>query len=132
MSGVLYIVVTIIDLFEQHPELAWTLLPIATGIFAQEFLFIALRIFGFAEVLLPAFLGLESAGIHEITYNSIFKCDLDIIVTCMKELTSLSPSNMKVKIVAPPERKYSVWIGGFILASLSTFQNLWCSKQEYD
>jgi actin beta/gamma 1 len=49
-----------------------------------------------------------------------------------KELTALSPSSMKVKIVAPPERKYSVWIGGSILASLSTFQNLWCSKQEYD
>ena len=26
----------------------------------------------------PAFLGLEQAGIHETTYNSIFKCDLDI------------------------------------------------------
>ena len=49
-----------------------------------------------------------------------------------KELLALSPSSMKVKIVAPPERKYSVWIGGSILASLSTFQNLWCSKQEYD
>jgi hypothetical protein len=49
-----------------------------------------------------------------------------------KELTALSPSSIKVKIVAPPERKYSVWIGGSILASLSTFQNLWCSKQEYD
>jgi hypothetical protein len=85
-------------------------------------------------------------------YNSIFKCDLDIrrdlygnVVlsggTTMfpgisdrmqKELTNLSPSSIKVKIVAPPERKYSVWIGGSILASLSTFQNLWCSKQEYD
>ena len=39
---------------------------------------------------------------------------------------------LQVKIVAPPERKYSVWIGGSILASLSTFQNLWVSKQEYD
>jgi hypothetical protein len=29
---------------------------------------------------------------------------------------------MKIKIVAPPERKYSVWIGGSILASLSTFK----------
>ncbi|KAJ6473293.1 actin actin-like protein [Mycena sanguinolenta] len=100
----------------------------------------------------PAFLGLEAAGIHETTFNSIFKCDLDIrrdlygnvvlsggttmfpgIADRMqKELTSLSPASMKVKIVAPPERKYSVWIGGSILASLSTFQNLWCSKQEYD
>ncbi|PIO66849.1 hypothetical protein TELCIR_11422 [Teladorsagia circumcincta] len=39
---------------------------------------------------------------------------------------------MKIKIIAPPERKYSVWIGGSILASLSTFQQLWISKQEYD
>ena len=31
-----------------------------------------------------------------------------------KELVALSPSTMKrkIKIVAPPERKYSVWIGG--------------------
>jgi actin, other eukaryote len=85
-------------------------------------------------------------------YNSIFKCDLDvrrdlygnvvlsggttmfpgIADRMQKELTTLSPASMKVKIVAPPERKYSVWIGGSILASLSTFQNLWCSKQEYD
>lgn len=47
-----------------------------------------------------------------------------------KEITALAPSSMKVKIVAPPERKYSVWIGGSILASLSTFQQMWVSKQE--
>merc|ERR1711963_714127 len=39
---------------------------------------------------------------------------------------------IKIKIIAPPERKYSVWIGGSILASLSTFQQMWISKQEYD
>ncbi|CAJ0963007.1 unnamed protein product, partial [Mesorhabditis belari] len=49
-----------------------------------------------------------------------------------KEISGLAPSSMKVKIVAPPERKYSVWIGGSILASLSTFQQMWISKQEYD
>ena len=48
-----------------------------------------------------------------------------------KELTNLSPASMKVKIVAPPERKYSVWIGGSMLASLSTFREISCSKQEY-
>ncbi|OCH91162.1 actin 1 [Obba rivulosa] len=100
----------------------------------------------------PSLVGLEAAGIHNTTYNSIYKCDLDIrrelygnIVlsggTTMfpgiadrmqQELIALAPSSMKVKIVAPPERKYSVWIGGSILASLSTFQNLWCTKQEYD
>merc|ERR1712223_1469362 len=49
-----------------------------------------------------------------------------------KEITALAPSAMKIKIIAPPERKYSVWIGGSILASLSTFQQMWISKQEYD
>lgn len=32
----------------------------------------------------------------------------------------------------PTERKYSVWIGGSILASLSTFQQMWIAKSEYD
>jgi actin-related protein len=49
-----------------------------------------------------------------------------------KEITNLAPQAMKVRIIAPPERKYSVWIGGSILASLSTFQQMWISKQEYD
>ncbi|KAH8925470.1 Actin/actin-like protein [Atractiella rhizophila] len=100
----------------------------------------------------PSMVGLESPGIHELVYNSIIKCDLDIrkdlynnvvmsggttmysgIADRMhKELTALAPSSMKVKVVAPPERKYSVWIGGSILASLSTFQQMWISKQEYD
>ncbi|KAL9451351.1 hypothetical protein AB3S75_013001 [Citrus x aurantiifolia] len=49
-----------------------------------------------------------------------------------REITALAPSSMKIKVVAPPERKYSVWIGGSILASLSTFQQMWISKGEYD
>uniref|UniRef100_A0A8B9KNI1 Actin alpha 1, skeletal muscle n=1 Tax=Astyanax mexicanus TaxID=7994 RepID=A0A8B9KNI1_ASTMX len=96
--------------------------------------------------------GMESAGIHETAYNSIMKCDIDIrkdlyannvlsggttmypgIADRMqKEITALAPSTMKIKIIAPPERKYSVWIGGSILASLSTFQQMWITKQEYD
>uniref|UniRef100_A0A5F8HA19 Actin, cytoplasmic 1 n=1 Tax=Monodelphis domestica TaxID=13616 RepID=A0A5F8HA19_MONDO len=96
--------------------------------------------------------GMESCGIHETTFNSIMKCDVDILKdlyantvlsggTTMypgiadrmqKEITALAPSTMKIKIIAPPECKYSVWIGGSILASLSTFQQMWISKQEYD
>jgi len=79
-----------------------------------------------------------------MTYNSIMKCDVDIrkdlynnIVlsggTTMfagiadrmsKDIDALAPPSMKIKVVAPPERKYSVWIGGSILASLSTFQQV--------
>jgi len=105
------------------------------------------------EVLFqPAFIGKEASGIHDTIFRSIMKCDVDLrrdlyanIVlsggTTMfqgigermtKELTQLAPSTMKIKVVAPPERKYSVWIGGSILSSLSTFQQMWISKEEYD
>ena len=106
-----------------------------------------------SEALLrPAFLGMESVGIHEATYDSIMYCDVDIrkelygnIVLSggstmfpgladrmQKEIIDLAPPTIKIKVIAPPERKYSVWIGGSILASLSTFQQMWISKQEYD
>jgi actin-related protein len=101
----------------------------------------------------PDFLYIQSSpGIHEITYNSIMKCDVDIrtdlfwnivlaggttmfkgiVDRLQKEITALAPSKMKIKIIAPPERKYSAFIGGSLLASLSTFQELWITKQEYD
>jgi actin beta/gamma 1 len=100
----------------------------------------------------PTMLGMESPGVADTTYNSIMKCDIDVrkdlyanIVlsggTTMyeglperlqKDVTNKAPSSMKVKVVAPPERKYSVWIGGSILASLSTFQSMWIRKEEYD
>jgi actin-related protein len=100
----------------------------------------------------PSFLGMESPGIHELTYNTIMKCDIDLrrdlfsnVVlsggTTMipnlaermhKELTTFAPVSIPVKVIAPPERKYSVWIGGSILASLPTFQQMWISKHEYE
>lgn len=40
-------------------------------------------------------------------------------------------TKMKVKIYAPPERKYSTWIGGSILAGLSTFKKMWVTSQEF-
>jgi len=100
----------------------------------------------------PSLLGKEDAGIDATTYNSIMKCDVDIrkdlyantvlsggttmypgIADRMtKELKALAPTSMTIKVIAPPERKVSVWIGGSILASLSTFQTMWISKQEYD
>ena len=105
------------------------------------------------EVLFqPSFIGKEASGIHDCTFQTIMKCDVDIrkdlysnIVlsggTTMypgigermtKELTALAPSTMKIKVVAPPERKYSVWIGGSILSSLGTFQQMWVTKEEYE
>ena len=105
------------------------------------------------EVLFqPSLVGKEASGVHDCTFQTIMKCDVDIrkdlyanvvlsggttmfpgIAERMtKEITALAPSTMKIKVVAPPERKYSVWIGGSILSSLSTFQQMWISKAEYD
>ena len=49
-----------------------------------------------------------------------------------KELSALAPSTVSIEVITPPERKYSVWIGGSILSSLATFQQMWISKAEYD
>jgi actin-related protein len=105
------------------------------------------------EVLFqPNFVGMENPGIHRLAFDSIMKCDVDIrrdlyknIVmsggTTMfngiperleKEMRALAPQGMDIKVIAPPERKYSVWIGGSILASLSTFEEMWVTKEEYD
>ena len=101
----------------------------------------------------PSFLGKESAGIHETCYNSIMKCDDDAITKDLlsnivlsggstmlpgmaerieKEITSLAPPAMKIKVIAPSERKYSDWIGGSNFASLFSFEQMWISKTEYD
>jgi len=105
------------------------------------------------EVLFkPNMIGREQEGIHKLTFESIMKCDVDIrrdLYTNIvlsggstmfphiderinKEISALAPSSIKVKVVAPPERKYSVWIGGSILSSLSSFQEMWIAKDMYD
>ncbi|CAG8576058.1 13665_t:CDS:2 [Ambispora leptoticha] len=43
-----------------------------------------------------------------------------------------SALHAKAKILAPEERKYLPWIGGSVLASLSTFQDMCISKAEYE
>jgi len=51
----------------------------------------------------------------------------------LKEMINIAPTDIKtVKVVAPSIRKDSAWIGGSILASQSTFEPLWCSRQEYE
>ena len=51
-----------------------------------------------------------------------------------KELIKLAPNAFEndINVISPPERKYSSWIGGSILASLSTFEEMWITKEEYD
>lgn len=100
----------------------------------------------------PSAIGSEEEPLDELIYRAIQNCDVDLrrdlyanIVLSggstmfpglkerlHKELTELVPETMEVKIIAPPERRYSVWIGGSILASLKTFSKLWVYRKEYN
>jgi len=101
----------------------------------------------------PELIGKEGLpGIHDLILQSIMKCDSDIrkdlyanimlaggntmfaniSQRITNELSEVAPSNTKVKVAAPNERKYTGWIGGSIIASLSTFQVMWITKSEYD
>ena len=50
------------------------------------------------------------------------------------DVTLALSSPFKVKVVAPSkfERKFAVWIGGSILSSLGSFQQMWLSRREYE
>lgn len=91
-------------------------------------------------------------GIHLCAYRSIMKSDADIrkelysnILLCggnssfpgfsarmVKEMTLIGGVSSKVKVTAPQERMFSVWIGGSILAALGAFQQMWITRQEYE
>ena len=48
-----------------------------------------------------------------------------------KEMDKLAPAAGMVKIIASPDRYYSVWTGGSTLSSLATFESQWITREEY-
>ena len=104
----------------------------------------------------PSLLGMSTAGVHEMTYNSIMKCNEDVreemfsnIVLSggstlfpgfaerlQKEITALAPPTVTVKVITPAEcwpvdMNFSgnCWVGGSLLASLDPF---YIYKQDYE
>jgi len=100
-------------------------------------------------------------SVSSVVSTSINMCDIDvrsalygsIVVTggntlvpgfverLTHDLNAKYPANAKLKIYSAPssssssysaERRFGSWIGGSILASLGSFQQMWISKQEYD
>nr|CAG4716559.1 unnamed protein product [Naegleria fowleri] len=100
----------------------------------------------------PVYFGSKSSGLHENTFTSIHRCDRDIrqelyrnvilsggstmfegmTERITKELVSMAPSSMRINAIALPERHYAAWIGGSLLASLPTFQEMWVTREEYE
>ncbi|KAG6403766.1 hypothetical protein SASPL_135998 [Salvia splendens] len=94
-------------------------------------------------------------GLPQMVIESISKCDVDIrreLYSSIllsggtasmqqlkerleKDLLEESPQAARVKVLASgnaTERRFSVWIGGSILASLGSFQQMWFSKSEFE
>merc|ERR1712129_443245 len=103
-----------------------------------------------AEVLFkPSFIGSSQEGLHNVVYNCIMRNDFHAQQNLSKNIVlaggcSMFPgmgkrihkelklmANRNWRITAQPERKYSSWIGGSILSSLSTFEEMWITKEEY-
>ena len=92
----------------------------------------------------PEIIGLEYPGIQQIIVDAIGRTDMDLRTNLygnivlsggstltkgfgdrlLHEVRRLAVRDMRIKIFAPPERKYSTWIGGSILAGLSTFRKV--------
>jgi len=73
-------------------------------------------------------------------WGNLVLCGGGSMFTNMRErldavLFDHAPQNVKTKVVASMnsvERRFATWIGGSILASLGSFQQMWMSKQEYE
>ena len=93
-------------------------------------------------------------GIHEMVNRAILRCSqqseqlqkslfsniilsgagtmlLGLSQRMQRELESLAPPGVPVKVIAPPERRSSAWIGGSIVGSLSIYQKVATTKDEY-
>lgn len=94
-------------------------------------------------------------GVGHVVTTSVGMCDIDlrpslygnVIVTggnsllqgfserLNRDLSAKTPQSMRLKIISASgsgERRFGAWIGGSILASLGSFQQMWISKQEYE
>nr|XP_048681027.1 actin-like isoform X3 [Caretta caretta] len=95
--------------------------------------------------------GIEAPGVHKMIFNSVMKCDIDVRRNLygnvllsggstlfpglderiLREMQRQVPIGMAVRIIAPPERKYCVWIGASILTCLSSFKQMWVTVSDY-
>lgn len=107
--------------------------------------------FGVPEVLLrPALVGMASAGFHEMTYNSIMKCDVDIrkdlyrntilaggttrfrglAERMQREVAALAPPTMRIEVSHGPV-EHAAWKGADMLGELPHFEQMWFSRAKY-
>lgn len=95
--------------------------------------------------------GKVEEGLHTFIMNSIKKSDESLHASLLsnvvlaggstlfdglkerleKELSAIAPEGMSVSVKAPANRRYSAWLGGSLMSSLSTFNCMWLSQADY-
>lgn len=113
---------------------------------------------GSTRIMIPELLfspplnGFSCDSLQDLTWKSVQKSDVDVRRELCKsiiisggttmyegladrlkaEILTQAPSGSEVRIVASADRKFSVWKGASTLASLSTFESSWITKEDYD
>ncbi|KAK8850086.1 hypothetical protein M9Y10_018197 [Tritrichomonas musculus] len=100
----------------------------------------------------PHYNFLNNNGIHDLIFENIQKANSDdrkdlyanIVLSggstmfeglperIEEEIYQRAPSTLKVKVIAPPERKVGAWFGGSIVASFISFPHMLITKDEYN
>ncbi|PIK43148.1 putative actin-like protein 6B [Apostichopus japonicus] len=143
------------DTVEQMPSAPYEFPTGYNMEFSSERIQVAEGLFDPTVIKAPGLEPSTMLSMAHIATSSVHMCDVDIrsallsnvIVTggnslllgftdrLQRDLSLKTPQNTKLKVIAPSgtaERRFSSWIGGSILASLGTFQQMWLSKQEYE
>jgi len=103
----------------------------------------------------PTLLGQGKEGIHQLAHLSIQQRDDSMIKDLysnivpsggstmfrdfdrrlLKEIKAISQNNSNIKIVPPPKqhpRRYLAWVGGSIMSSCDSFNDICISKDDYN
>uniref|UniRef100_A0A4W3JUV5 Actin, clone 302-like n=1 Tax=Callorhinchus milii TaxID=7868 RepID=A0A4W3JUV5_CALMI len=100
----------------------------------------------------PETMSSKELGVHRLMLSSITKCEQrlhkelysNMLLSggstlfpgmeerLLKEIKLQTPSGIQVKVIAPPERNYSVWMGASILTSLASFKHMWITVNDYN
>ncbi|KAM6099851.1 LOW QUALITY PROTEIN: actin-like [Theristicus caerulescens] len=110
------------------------------------------KLFHAPETLfVPANMGVEAPGVHKMIFNSIMKCDINMCRNLYgynllsdgsmlfpgleeripKDMKLQVPAGMFVRITAPPERKYHMWIAVSNIC-LTSFKQMWVTVRNYN
>ncbi|KAF7239366.1 Actin-related protein T2 [Varanus komodoensis] len=99
----------------------------------------------------PSSIHRNGPGLHKMIARSIKKCDPSIRrdlygnmllaggsslfpgldERVFKELENQVPQGVPIKVISPPDRWFSTWIGGSIITSMSTFKQMWVTATDY-